>query len=187
MRSAVGFVALCLTATSCKREARPFDDSPPAVSVARASALQPGPMILSDTARGSLAPTTAKGRYDENAWGANEGKRLFGQMNCSGCHSNGGGGMGPALMDDEWIYGADAATVYETIVGGRPNGMPSFKDKLTPQQVWQLVSYVRSLSGLTPKGARPARLDHMQVKPAEMQTRNAKPRIVPPRTAPPKP
>jgi cytochrome c oxidase cbb3-type subunit III len=187
MRTAVGVAALWLIATSCKREERPFDDSPLALSLARASELQPGPMVISDTARGTLAPTTAKGRYDDNAWGANEGKRLFSQMNCTGCHSNGGGGIGPALMDDEWIYGADASTVYETIVSGRANGMPSYKDKLTPQQVWQLVSFVRSLSGLTPKGARPARSDHMQVKPAEMQTPNAKPRVAPPRTAPPKP
>ena len=187
MRRAVGLAALSLAAASCKREARPFDDSPPALSVARASALQPGPTIVTDTARGTLAPTTERGRYDDNAWAANEGKRLVSQMNCTGCHSNGGGGIGPALIDDEWIYGSDPATIYETIVGGRPNGMPSYKDKLTPQQVWQLVAYVRSLSGLTPKGARPARLDHMQVKPAEMQTPNAKPRIAVPRTAPPKP
>ena len=40
--------------------------------------------------------------YYDNAEAVNTGKRLFGQYNCSGCHSNGGGGMGPALMDDEW-------------------------------------------------------------------------------------
>jgi cytochrome c oxidase cbb3-type subunit 3 len=134
-----------------------------------------------------LPPSNEEGRYDDNAWGANEGKRLFGQMNCSGCHSNGGGGIGPALMDDDWIYGSDPQTIYQTIVGGRPNGMPSYKDRVTPQQVWQLVSYVRSLSGLTPKGARPNRVDHMMVKPAESQTPNATPRIVSPSAAAPKP
>ena len=35
--------------------------------------------------------------------------------------------------------------------------------------VIRLVAYVRSLSGLTPKGARPSRDDHMMVKPAPAQ------------------
>ncbi|MFN2532577.1 MAG: cytochrome c, partial [Pyrinomonadaceae bacterium] len=98
---------------------------------------------------------------EEQAYSVSEGKLLFTQYNCVGCHFNGGGGIGPPLMDEKWIYGSQPANVYATIVEGRPNGMPSFKDKVTPQQVWQLVSYVRSLSGLTPKGARPGRLDHM--------------------------
>ena len=34
-----------------------------------------------------------------------EGQQLYMQMNCVGCHSHGGGGMGPPLMDDEWRYG----------------------------------------------------------------------------------
>ena len=36
-----------------------------------------------------------------------QGKRLYTWYNCNGCHANGGGGMGPALMDDKWIYGSD--------------------------------------------------------------------------------
>jgi cytochrome c oxidase cbb3-type subunit III len=43
--------------------------------------------------------------------------------------------------------------------------MPSFKGRLDDQQVWQLVSYVRSLSGLAPMDAAPSRPDHMFVKP----------------------
>ena len=63
--------------------------------------------------------------YD-NAKAVNDGKRLFGQYNCSGCHSNGGGGMAPALMDDEWIYGGRLDQIHDTIVQGRPNGMPAW-------------------------------------------------------------
>ena len=79
-------------------------------------------------------------------------------------------------MDDEWIYGSDPEQVFATIAEGRPNGMPTFKYRLSNQQIWQLTAYVRSLSGLLPKGARSGRTDHMQVKPAEMQTPNAKPK-----------
>jgi cytochrome c oxidase cbb3-type subunit 3 len=35
--------------------------------------------------------------------------------------------------------------VFDTIVGGRPNGMPSFSGKITEYQIWQIVAYVESL------------------------------------------
>jgi cytochrome c oxidase cbb3-type subunit 3 len=163
----------------CERENRRYDDAPRQAITPRESELQPGPTLI-------LA-RSEEGVYDDNAWGTTEGKRLFSWMNCSGCHSNGGGGMGPALMDDLWIYGSEPEQIYHTIIEGRPNGMPSFRDRLTEQQVWELVAYVRSLSGLTPKGARSGRDDHMMGKPAEQQTPNAKPKqgvLVP---APPPP
>ena len=85
---------------------------------------------------------------------SSEGQRLFGWYNCAGCHANGGGGMGPPLMDDEWIYGSSPENIYTTIVQGRPNGMPSFAGKIPTPQVWMLVAYVRSLSALNTTGAR---------------------------------
>ena len=45
-------------------------------------------------------------------------------MNCVGCHCHGGGGMGPALMDDQWRYGGRIDQIAATIAEGRPNGMP---------------------------------------------------------------
>jgi cytochrome c oxidase cbb3-type subunit 3 len=78
--------------------------------------------------------------------------------------------MGANLMDDQWIYGSAPDQVFASIAQGRPNGMPSWKYRLTTTQIWQLVAYVRSLSGLTPKGARPSREDHMMVKPAPAET-----------------
>ena len=47
----------------------------------------------------------------------------------------------------------------------RPNGMPSFKDKLTNQQVWQLVAFVRSMSALGGSTVSSAREDHMYLSP----------------------
>ena len=74
------------------------------------------------------------------------GKQLFSAMNCVGCHFNGGGGMGPPLMDNVWIYGDSIENVAATIREGRPNGMPSFRGFLPDEQIWQLAAYVRSLS-----------------------------------------
>jgi len=164
---------------ACERENRRFDDAPRQAITPRVSELQPGPTLI-------LAKSE-EGVYDDNAWGTTEGKRLFNWMNCSGCHANGGGGMGPPLMDDMWIYGHEPEQIYHTIIEGRPNGMPSFRDRLNEQQVWQIVAYVRSLSGLTPKGARAPRDDHMMAKPAEAQTPNAKPKQAVAVPAPPPP
>jgi len=166
-----------IAAVACEREDRRLNEktpSAPARFIAQVS-LQPGPTVVTDSAEGA---------YDDNAFGTSQGQVLFDQMNCSGCHSNGGGGMGPPLMDDEWIYGSSPDQIFASIAEGRSNGMPTWKYRLTNQQIWQLVAYVRSLSSLTPKGARPGRNDHMNVKPAPMQTPNAKPKVSGP---PPRP
>jgi cytochrome c oxidase cbb3-type subunit III len=84
--------------------------------------------------------------YYDNPQAVVAGQTLFQQYNCSGCHSNGGGGMGPSLMDDEWIYGDRLEQIHQTLVDGRPNGMPSWGGKIPDQQLWQLAAYVRSMS-----------------------------------------
>lgn len=166
---ALPMAACLLLALGCEREDRRLNSQQPAApsQLITQGPLQPGPTLIADT---------IEGPYDDNAPGTTEGQVLFGQMNCSGCHSNGGGGMGPPLMDDQWLYGSRPDQIFATIAEGRPNGMPSWKYRLNNQQIWQLVAYVRSLSGLTPKGARPSRDDHMMVKPAPAQTPNAKPK-----------
>ena len=45
--------------------------------------------------------------------------------------------------------------------------MPAFGGRLGDQQVWQLVAYVQSMSGVLRKDVRPARSDDMQVGPSE--------------------
>jgi cytochrome c oxidase cbb3-type subunit 3 len=84
--------------------------------------------------------------YEGNREAIDEGGRLYGWFNCSGCHSPGGGGaIGPPLMDGEWIYGGDPGSIYESIVEGRPNGMPTWGGKIPEEQVWKLVAYIRSM------------------------------------------
>lgn len=84
--------------------------------------------------------------YDGNDDMIQAGKQLYAAMNCVGCHSHGGGGMGPALMDDTWIYGSSIEHIVATIREGRPNGMPSYRGRLPDDQIWQIAAYVRSLS-----------------------------------------
>ena len=93
--------------------------------------------------------------YQDNAYHVSEGKRLYEWFNCTGCHAHGGGAIGPALMDDRWIYGGEIDQIYLTIAQGRPNGMPAFGGKIPPQQIWQIAAYVRTMGGHGPKSARP--------------------------------
>jgi cytochrome c oxidase cbb3-type subunit 3 len=161
-RGSVVFVAALAALAGCQREARNFE--PPTKSVTlppvRISAIQPGAIGTN---------TTLERKYEDNAYALSEGKRLFGWYNCNGCHANGGGDKGPALMDNVWVYGSDPANIYATIVEGRPNGMPSFGGHIPDNEVWELVAYVRSLSGLASSGAAPNRADEMHVKEPESQ------------------
>ncbi|MFZ0204578.1 MAG: cytochrome c [Roseiarcus sp.] len=93
-----------------------------------------------------LPPDPIGARFEGNKLAIADGEQLFGQMNCTGCHFNGGGGMGPALMSGHWRYGGRIEQIYESIAQGRPNGMPSWQFVLQPQQIWDLAAYVKSLS-----------------------------------------
>ena len=108
--------------------------------------------------------------YDGNAYSIAQGMQLYTWMNCVGCHAHGGGGMGPPLMDQEWRYGGRIDQIAATIYEGRPNGMPAWKGKLTEQQIWQLASYVRTLSGQQRKDSVGARADTMSNTPPQTQT-----------------
>jgi len=75
-----------------------------------------------------------------------EGRRLFNWYNCSGCHGDhGGGGMGPSLRDSVWRYGGTDAEVFASITQGRQFGMPAWGSKLPQDQIWRLVTYIKSL------------------------------------------
>lgn len=155
MRS-LGLLALLIALLpGCKREERPFRvDAPFAgtIDTKRLIPLQPGV---------SQPPQHVHNDYEENAWSMAEGRRLYLQFNCNGCHANGGGGIGPPLMDHKWIYGGHPEQVFATIVEGRPNGMPSFRGKIPDHQVWQIAAYVRSMSGLVPFDAATGRSDDL--------------------------
>jgi cytochrome c oxidase cbb3-type subunit 3 len=157
-------VAAIFIEASCERETRQFRDLP--VASAREQPVVQTPLHAGE------APAVAgtESPYQENAYGISEGKRLYAAYNCSGCHANGGGGIGPPLMDDEWIYGYQAANIRETIVEGRPNGMPSFRNKIPDQQIWEIVAYLQSMSGQAPIDAASGRSDHMQTRPPEQMT-----------------
>jgi cytochrome c oxidase cbb3-type subunit 3 len=83
-----------------------------------------------------------------NPTAVQEGKKLFSQMNCAGCHGyDAKGGMGPDLTDTAWRYGGTPIDIYKSIYEGRPQGMPAWGNTLPPNTLWQLVAYIQSLGG----------------------------------------
>jgi cytochrome c oxidase cbb3-type subunit III len=161
-----------LALTACEREARRFDaparNQSASEDAPRAGGNQPA-LALEGQVRSPLRATSP---YDDNAYSVAQGKRLFRWYNCNGCHSMGGGGIGPALMDGKWKYGGDPASIYATITQGRPQGMPSFGGHIPDDQVWQIVAYVRSMSGQLRKDVAPSRADTLYPGPPE----NARPK-----------
>ncbi len=74
------------------------------------------------------------------------GGKLFVAYNCIDCHgADGSGAMGPSLADGRWHFGGQPGEVFESIYQGRPEGMPAWGSLISVDQVWMLVSYVRSL------------------------------------------
>lgn len=165
-------LALGLALAGCRREEREFRADPVVAGddfQISMSSLAVGP--APPEARGST-----KGQdYQDNAFHLNQGKTLYQQFNCNGCHANGGGDSGPPLMDDKWIYGGAIENIVASIREGRPNGMPSFRGRIPDDQIWEIAGYVRSMIRAVPLDAAPGRNDSMHPRPAENRQPRAEP------------
>jgi cytochrome c oxidase cbb3-type subunit 3 len=120
---------------------------------ARESDLQPG---------GRQSEPHTPNPFEGNALAISEGERLFSVYNCTGCHANGGGAIGPPLIKTTWLYGGEPDNIFDTIVKGRPNGMPAWGGKIPEYQIWQLVTWVRAMNKEEPQAATPARADALE-------------------------
>ena len=78
------------------------------------------------------------------------------QRNCASCHgTSGNGGPGndlipaaPSLIDGSWPHGSSDGEIFDNIKNGvGPDfNMVPFKDKLTDEDVWNVVNYLRSIA-----------------------------------------
>ena len=84
---------------------------------------------------------------------ATRGGMLFAQ-NCARCHGGGGKGDGPEGVNlpsrprdltAPRVHGLADGEIFQTISAGR-GYMPSWQDRLSELQIWDLVNYIRTLS-----------------------------------------
>lgn len=167
-RSSLLIVA-CVLLTGCQREKRDVRPSPTRLAIyndaAKESALRPG---------GPINPQpVVTNPYNGSGYDISEGQRLFNWYNCNGCHANGGGAIGPPLIKQQWIYGGEPANIFDTIIKGRPNGMPAWGGRIPEYQVWQIVAYVRSLNGQQPTSASPTRPDTIETNSQTLRNRTS--------------
>jgi mono/diheme cytochrome c family protein len=108
---------------------------------------------LSAQYQGWTIPDTAKTEKSpvkNAADAAKKGKSLF-TSNCSKCHGPEGKGDGPdsdhaADLTDEFRTELNPEGVlYYKVWNGHAQDMPAFKSKLTKDEVWNLVEYLKVL------------------------------------------
>ena len=88
-------------------------------------------------------------------YSAREGEKIFLQY-CTQCHGKKAEGViGPNLTDDYWLHGGTNSNIAKTIIYGVPErGMVAWRYQLEPNEVGQLVSYIKSLKGTNPPNAK---------------------------------
>ena len=83
------------------------------------------------------------------------GKEVF-ISNCVACHGKlGEGSVGPSFADDYWIHGGSIQEIFKSIkYGWVEKGMKSWKEDLSPMQIAQVTSYIKTLRGTNPPNAK---------------------------------
>jgi cytochrome c oxidase cbb3-type subunit III len=94
-------------------------------------------------------------KYLEDADALKSGNGIY-QANCAACHGKlGEGTVGPNLTDDYWIHGGGIVDIFKTVkYGFSERGMKAWKDDLSPVQMAEVSSYIKSLKGSNPANAK---------------------------------
>lgn len=96
---------------------------------------------------GGIAVEPLKNPMANDPASIDRGMQYFNTFNCIGCHApNGGGGMGPSLSSRTFKFGNDPASHFIVIAHGAPLGMPAWAGRLSENVIWDLVSYIGSIS-----------------------------------------
>ena len=161
MRGTIGLaLILCLHSVACRDSSAEETRTPPArAQGATGQGTQAQAQPADSTARfvshvdhvqpGGVARPRGmalRNPYEGNANAVATGAKLYVAYNCIDCHgADGSGAMGPSLADGRWHFGGSSPEVFESIFQGRPDGMPAWGSLLSSDQIWMLVTYVRSL------------------------------------------
>lgn len=120
-------------------------------------------MALAEAHKASLVAAGGGSSIDENnvEYSTDEtiianGAKVY-AMNCAPCHkANGEGGIGPNLTDEYWVNnGGSIKNIFESVKFGFPSkGMISWEPLLSPQQMSDVSSFVKSINGSNPADAK---------------------------------
>ena len=114
-----------------------------------------GASITAQNIGGSPEARKVKNPVPPTAVSIEKGKQLFAK-NCQFCHGEAGHGDGPLipkgmqpanLSDGKWDRGSTDGEIFLVIKeGAGPKfDMKGFKSKMTDQEIWNVVNYLRSL------------------------------------------
>ena len=78
---------------------------------------------------------------------AAEGRTLYFQVGCQGCHGGGGGGgMATSVIDGAWTFGSDDEVLFRLVKGEVPEQtMPTVYSVLEDEEVWKILAFIRSV------------------------------------------
>jgi cytochrome c oxidase cbb3-type subunit 3 len=90
-----------------------------------------------------------------NAEDIASGKLIF-KTKCAPCHlETGAGSTGPNLTDNYWLHGGSIGALFKTVkYGWVEKGMQSWQSELSPKQIAQVVSFIKSIHGTNPPNAK---------------------------------
>jgi cytochrome c oxidase cbb3-type subunit III len=134
---------LVIAAVGCKAERVPLDTEMHGLE-------EPTTVLLTPLQAGpARARADVQNPFAGSAHAIQRGKRFYEWFNCAGCHGAlGGGAMGPPLADTDWIYGGRLENIRDSILKGRPNGMPAYAGRLSDDAVWQIIAFLQSFGGI---------------------------------------
>jgi mono/diheme cytochrome c family protein len=101
--------------------------------------------------------------YADYASVAADGRKVYLAAGCNGCHGMGGGGMGPPLTNQVWVYGKDDDTLFRLIALGSDElqkqgysrkgsenvvgPMPPFGEIVkSDDDMWKIIAFIRSVN-----------------------------------------
>jgi mono/diheme cytochrome c family protein len=109
--------------------------------------------------------------YPDFASVADEGHKKFMAAGCNGCHGGtGGGGMGPPLTNQVWVYGKDSDTLFRLIAlgsdelqkeGYQRKGSENVVGPMPPMggivksndDLWKIIAWIRSVNPSSAEGS----------------------------------
>jgi len=140
---------------------------PFALTGVRTAAADPLPADYAKISPSDLIKSAPKGTLvnpykDTQADIVAQGEALFGSSSCSACHgAAGGGGLGPSVTNDIWVYGGDDDTLFRLIALGSDGlqaqgysrkghesivaPMPPFGAALkNSDDLWKILAFIRA-------------------------------------------